>query len=560
MTGVEKITASDEYFDLGKNVSMPIRTRSEDSQVWFDRGLAWAYGFNHEEAVKCFQQVVAHDPEAAMGYWGIAYALGPNYNKSWWAFDPKELKANVERGKRAIEEGKKAAREPLEKRLIEAIERRFQENDFKASNDAYGEAMRKIYQEFNGEKDLNLISLTADAVMNTAVRKLFESGSGKPILSSPVFEIKDILERGMKEPGAMKHPGVLHFYIHLMEMSETPEAALVASDNLRQLVPDSGHIHHMPSHIYVLVGEYRRSVDTNINSTLVDDKFFHKVGGKNFYSFYRLHDYHSLIYAAMLAGLSKTALESCDRMESTITEDLLRLDSPPMANWMEFFLAVRVHVLIRFGMWEKLKELPIPEDKDLYCVTVAMTYYGKAIAHAATGQVTQAETEKTNFLQAADRVPPTRLDFPNRIVDVLKVARAMLDGEIEYRKGNYTQAFESLRLAVHHDDNLHYTEPWGWMLPTRHSLAALLLEQNHVEEAATLYAEDLGLQPGITRAHQHPNNVWALHGYHECMVRLGRTAEANIIEKQLRVAQAAAEFPIDSSCLCRLETKSCCKN
>src|SRR5699024_1843252 len=132
------------------------------------------------------------------------------------------------------------------------------------------------------------------------------------------------------------------------------------------------------------------------------------------------------------------------------------------------------------------------------------------------------------FRDAARRVPPSRLDFPNRIVDVLKVAHAMLDGEIEYRRGNYDVAFRSMREAITHEDALQYTEPWGWMLPARHPYGALSLEQGLVEQAATAYAEDLGLLENLTRAHQHPKNVWALHGYHECLLRLGRTAEAVI--------------------------------
>lgn len=250
------------------------------------------------------------------------------------------------------------------------------------------------------------------------------------------------------------------------------------------------------------------------------------------------------------------ALESVDRMEATITREMLTVESPPMADWLEFFVAVRVHVLIRFGMWNDLKKLAIPEDKELYCVTTVMTHYGKGIAYAATRDLESADAQRELFREAAKRVPPSRLDFPNRIVDVLKVAAAMLDGEIEYRRQNYDAAFGHIREAIRHEDALHYTETWGWMLPARHPYGALPLERGLVEQAATAYAEDLGLLEGITRAHQHPRNVWALHGYHECLVRLGRTAEAVIIRKQLTVAEA--DVSIASSCFCRLGTEDAC--
>lgn len=253
-------------------------------------------------------------------------------------------------------------------------------------------------------------------------------------------------------------------------------------------------------------------------------------------------------------------------MEASITDELLRVESPPLADWMEFFAAVRVHVYIRFGMWEEIKEILLPEGQALYCVTTTMIHYGKGIAYAATGDLGKADKERDLYHAAAKTVPPTRKDFPNLITDILKVSDAMLDGEINYRRGDYDEAFQSLRRAVHADDALRYTEPWGWMVPTRHAYAALMLEQGHVEEAAHAYAEDLGLDKSLTRAHQHPNNVWALHGYHECLTRLGRDPEARIIKQALGLALEVADVPVKNSCFCRLGVlepkdldKSCCK-
>lgn len=452
---------------------------------------------------------------------------------------------------------------PIEQALIKALQSRFPVDhiniDFTESEKDYATAMRPVYDQF-GKDDLDVIALFADALMNSAPRKMFDAKTGRPIPSSPVFEARATLEHGLSLPEVKSHPGIPHLYIHLMEMSDEPAAALPASDILRYMLPDAGHMYHMPTHLDVLVGAYQRSIDCNTKATYADDKFFARDGGVNFYSYYRLHNYHSIIYAAMLAAQSKTALDAADRMEATISEDLLRVEVPPLANWMEFFLAVRVHILIRFGMWEDLKRLPIPEDKDLYCTTIVMRHYGHGIAYAATGEIEEAEKCRTLFRAAAKRVPPTRLDFPNRIVDILKVADAMLDGEIEYREGNFDTAFQRLRDAIDHDDALHYTEPWGWMLPTRHAYAALSLEQDHVEQAAKAYAEDLGFDHTITRMHQHPKNVWALHGYHECLTRLGKINDAKALEDELAAAQALADVPIKSSCFCRFGSPTAAKS
>jgi len=175
------------------------------------------------------------------------------------------------------------------------------------------------------------------------------------------------------------------------------------------------------------------------------------------------------------------------------------------------------------------------------------------VAHAATGHLAQARAERTSFAEVYDRIPESRYLFNNTSRDILAIAAEMLDGEIDYRAGQFEDAFAHLRRAVELDDSLPYDEPWGWMQPTRHALGALLLEQGHVEQATQLYAADLGLDPTLSRPCQHPGNVWSLHGYHECLTRLGRDAEAVIIGSQLELARARADVPIQASCACRLE-------
>lgn len=207
-------------------------------------------------------------------------------------------------------------------------------------------------------------------------------------------------------------------------------------------------------------------------------------------------------------------------------------------------------------MWDAIKKLQIPEDEDIYSVTIATAHYAKGIAWAATGDLEKADEERELYHKALKRVPKSRLDFPNRVVDELKVATAMLDGEIEYRRGNFDRAFKHLRLAIEADDTLVYSEPWGWMIPTRQSFGALALEQGHVEDALAAYAEDLGLVDSLASAHQHPKNIWSLQGYYQCLQRLGRNAEARIIQQELTVAKAAADISVDTSCFCAFQASA----
>jgi tetratricopeptide (TPR) repeat protein len=176
------------------------------------------------------------------------------------------------------------------------------------------------------------------------------------------------------------------------------------------------------------------------------------------------------------------------------------------------------------------------------------------MACAALGRVEEALEHRRRFSEAIPNVKPTRTLFNNKCIDILGVARLLLDGEVEYRMGNYEVAFGHLRKANETYDSLPFDEPWGWMQPTRHALGALLLEQGQVEDALAVYKADLGMDETLPRTHRHPNNVWALHGYHECLVRLGRTADAQAIAPKLTAALEYADVPIRASCYCRLNT------
>jgi tetratricopeptide (TPR) repeat protein len=490
-----------------------------------------------------------------MAYWGLGYALGPNYNKPWESFDESDAASTTKRTHEALlrAQDTSGSASPVEQGLINALHQRYPRDspteDWSVWNQDYADAMRSVYQAF--PTDCDVAALYADALMNITPWQLWDLNTGSPAPGAHTMEAKSVLESAMKRPGGDTHPGLLHLYIHLMEMSSSPETALPAADRLRGLVPDAGHLEHMPTHIDILCGDYRRAIASNSDAIRADQKFVSRAGPMNFYTLYRVHDLHFRIYAAMFAGQSKVALDTVADLEAAIPEGLLRVESPPMADWLEGFLSMRVHVLIRFGRWEELLQLPFPDDPELYCVTAAMITYGRGVAYAATGRLSAAQAQLRRLNTLRERVGPSRTVFNIPCLDILAIAREMLSGELQYRRGHFEDAFKRLRLSIRLDDGLPYDEPWGWMQPTRHAYGALLLEQGHVEEAAAVYRADLGFDSTLPRARQHPNNVWSLHGYHECLVKLGRNAEAQIVLPQLRIATAVADVPVESSCFCR---------
>ena len=557
------------YYDLG-SFTWPVTARSPEAQLWFDRGMAWCYGFNHDEAIACFERALEHDPGCAMAHWGIAYAIGPNYNNPWEDFDEDDLSQSIDLALASLAAADGAAAagvSDVEQALIGALAQRFpasadgpsdpdtwDSEAFAAWNDAYADAMRAVHHT-HGD-DLDVCALFAEAVMNRTPWALWDLVTGEPATGAGTVEAVEVLEAAFADldtKGANQHPGLLHMYIHLMEMSPHPERALKAGDTLVDLIPDAGHLVHMPTHIDVLCGHYQAVVARNHAAVVADRRYLAQAGPANFYTLYRCHNYHFKAYGAMFLGQYGPAAEAAAEMIETLPAGLLGPDDTPLADWLEGFVPVDQHVLIRFGKWQEILDQPLPEDPELYCVTTAMMRYARAVAYASTQRVDEAVQEREAFLAARDRVPESRMLFNNTCLDILAVAEAMMTGEVEYRKGNFDAAFEHLNRAVELDDNLPYDEPWGWMQPTRHALGALLMEQGRLDEAEAAYRADLGLDGQLRRACWHPDNVWSLHGLHECLTRRGETVEANHIKQRLDLAVARADVPIESSCYCRLE-------
>ena len=553
---------SDNYdFDLGSH-TRTISTGSPEAQVWFDRALNWSYAFSREEAHRCFERVVEHDPDCAMGYWGLAYSLGPYYNGPWDRMPPPQRESVNEKTYGFISDALdrvESASAP-ERALIEAYALRCQQpaNDdlevFAQWDDDYAGAMVKVGAEFSDDDDI--VALTVDALMCRTPWRLWDLENRVPAEGASTAQALELLEMALERAGVEgrpPHPGLLHFKIHLMEMSPTPEAGLAEADVLRRLIPDAAHLIHMPSHLYVLCGLFEDSLDSNVEAVVADEKYMAANPEVGIYSIYMLHNLHFQMYSAMFLGRYEAALRAGDEIWKTVTPDVLRHDNQFLVNYLEAFYGMKVHVYIRFGKWQEIIDEPMPAEPELFCVTTALWRYAKGVAYAASGDVDRAAEQQRLFAEAFDQVPEERKVFNNESRDMLRVGEAMLEGELEYRRGNFDDAFEHLRRCVELYDQLNYSEPWVWMQPPRHALGALLLEQGQVEEAAAVYRADLGLDDTLVRPSQHPGNIWALHGYHECCVALGRDEEAADIAAQLATARASSDIDVSSSCFCRVK-------
>ncbi|WP_321309270.1 hypothetical protein [Marinifilum fragile] len=518
----------DSYYDLG-DFHYKVSTKSNQAQIWFDRGLALCHAFNHEEAVRCFESAFQEDPAMPMALWGIAYAWGPNINNL--EIEAHQIAQAAHCLHLANLHAKNAS--PIEKDLIATLALRYATpvpDDRYPLNKAYADAMRELHKKY--PEDVLVTALFAESLMNLRPWNHWIP-DGTPAEETP--EIVAVLEEGLKQ--SPSNPALCHFYIHVMEASPTPEKALPAANALRDAMPGAGHLVHMPSHIDVLVGNYDAANKANLRAIAADKEFLKKEGAYNFYTLYRLHNYHFLVYGAMFDGQSELALKTAREIPKQVPEDFLK----EWADFLDAFMPIPLHVLVRFGRWDEILEEPEPAE--YLPVSHSIWHYARALAFATKGMVKQAEKEQAAYQQALAKVPKTSILFNNTSRDILGVANKMMAGEIAYRKGDYEFSFEQLRQAVQLDDALNYDEPWGWMQPARHALGALLMEQERFEEAESVYRNDLK---------RHPKNLWALHGLTESLEKQGKEEEAKKYHSQFEIASARADVKVDRSCYCRI--------
>jgi tetratricopeptide (TPR) repeat protein len=295
----------------------------------------------------------------------------------------------------------------------------------------------------------------------------------------------------------------------------------------------------MPSHIDIRVGHYREAMDANRRAVEADLAYLDDGGIGGFYTIYRAHNYHFLTWAAMFAGQRETAMTAAREMNEQLPLEMVL----EYADWLDAFVAVPVHVMVRFGMWNELLEEPAPPAE--LPLSTSYWHYGRTVALAALGRTDEGTTELAALKAAAEKVPESVLVGNNTGQTVLEIGVPFAEAELEYRLGNVDRAFELLRIAVERDDALKYDEPWGWMEPVRHALGALLVEQGRLEEAESVYRADL---------ERHPENGWALHGLAEVLKKTGREKEAAEADARFRKAWELADVPIKASCYCRTKT------
>lgn len=517
------------YKGLGEH-TRPVATSNPEAQKFFDQGLNFMYGFNHDEAVRAFRRAAELDPDCAMAHWGISLSVGKNYN---YPFFPLE-KAKAAWKELELARAKAKAESEANRALIEALAARYADplpKETRPLEEAYAKAMKAVWEKF--PKDADIGALYAESLMNLRPWDLWTI-DGQPQAETPAI-LKALQAVVEIDP---KHPLANHLYIHACEASPHPEKADAAADRLRNLQPALGHMVHMPSHIDVRRGRWQAAIEANERAIIADRNYAKTVPEQGFYRMYMAHNHHMLAFAAMNQGESKRALTAVRDMLADVPKDWVAL--PENAAIADGFVAAPLEVMKRFGQWDEILKEPAPPE--IFPVARAMRHHIRAIAYAAKGETAKAREEQKAFREAAQK-PPKDATFSNsKVADLFALGDDMLEGEILVREGKIEAGIKALRAAVAKEDKLRYSEPPAWVVPVRHALGAFLLKNGQATEAEAVYREDL---------RRWPDNGWSLFGLAASLETQGKKTEAAAVRAKFDEIWKHADVKIPSSCYCQ---------
>jgi tetratricopeptide (TPR) repeat protein len=488
----------------------PVSTKNPQAQQFFDQGLRFIYAFNHDEAGRSFQHAAELDPKLAMAYWGVAEAVGPNYNDP---ADPDRYQHAHSAVQQAVDLSEQAS--PSDRAYIQALAKRFPadpKSNLKKAAEDYRDAMRQVVSEF--PDDLDAATLFAEAGMNLHPWGLWHT-DGTP--EAGTDEIVATLESVMKRDP--NHLGAVHYYIHAVEASPTPERALAGANRLASLAPGAGHIVHMPAHVYIRTGDYEAAVKTNMDAATIDRAYIKSTGAQGIYPMmYYSHNLHFIAMCAAMNGNYGESRKNADLLVENVGPHVKAM--PPLEGFMTIPMAVE----IRFHHWNEILKMPQP-DSSMKTATV-FWHFGRGMALASTGKLNEAEAEYKIVSDAEAATPPDvifQMPINNKAKDIMKIAKDVLGAKMAVAKKDHGGAVVMLREAVEIQDTLKYGEPPDWFFPVRESLGAVMLMNGDAAGAEKVFRDDL------ERNLRNPRSLWGLH---QALLEQKRGYDAGFVQKQ----------------------------
>jgi tetratricopeptide (TPR) repeat protein len=505
-------------FDNLGSLHHPITTSSDRAQQYFDQGLRLVYAFNHEEAIRSFDAAAQEDPQAAMAYWGMALALGPNINSAMEKQNERRATDMVQKARHLADRAT-----PGEQAYIEALVTRYvgrKGTRRKGFDEAYAKAMRLVAQRFPEDADAS--TLFAEALMDLRPWDLWKTdGRPQPGTEEIVATLESVLAQNPD------HPGACHYYLHAVEASSQPERALPCAERLPGLMPGAGHLVHMPAHIYIRLGKYHEAVERNQQAAYVDQQYLNSRNqGGEYADGYYTHNLHFLWASLAMEGRNVEAMKAARDLTATITMAEASKD-----RWKERYLPTPIFSMIRFGRWEELLREP-PPPKGLRLME-GMWRMGRGLALVATGRLSGAEGEHVALAGLTKQIRRNRTMEEKNERALLKIAERILAAELTARRQHYDDAIRLLEEAIKMEEALPFSEPPLWPLSVRHHLGAVLLLADRASEAEAVYRADLL---------HYPDNGWALIGLIQSLRAQRKDDQAAEAEDRFKKAWAHADF------------------
>lgn len=505
--------------------SVAVTTQSKHAQMFFNQGIIMANNFNHAEAERSFKEAVRQDTTFAMGYWGIAYVLGPNFNSVDNMGTVNEIRKAVTK---AVSLGEHVS--PWEKAVIEAIQIKFPMDTTLTDEEGFANSMKQAYIRFPDNSFV--ATLYAEAVMNLHPWDFYTGKAGEPRPWTP--EIVTLLEKVISiDP---ENPLANHLYLHAMEASPDVSKALTSAERLKTLVPSAGHLVHMPSHIYINTGDYHEGSLANEAAVIADSIYIAECKSQGYYpQMYYPHNYHFLAATAAFEGRGARSIEAAYKTASLVDKKYYH---EPGYEMVQHYLTIPNHILVKFGQWEKILTLPKPTDDLIY--PTAIWHYARGMAYVNLDDKEQARKElnKLNELSQAPSIAEQLNWGINKVTEVCKISSKVLEAELYIKDGKYNEAIPLLTEAIKIEDGLNYTEPPDWFFSVRHLLGNVLLTIKDYGQAEKIYREDLIYWP---------KNGFALNGLFESLNGQGKPKEAEEVKKQFNEAWKYADTDLKAS-------------
>jgi tetratricopeptide (TPR) repeat protein len=511
------------------NLNFPITTDKQLVQKYFNQGLVLAYGFNHAEAARSFYYASKLDPNCAMAYWGYAYVLGPNYNAGM-------ENDNYQRAYSAIQKALKIGNDETteqERDLILALSKRYVKNPIEDRHHLdidYSNAMENVFKKYPNNADIGV--LYVESLMNLHPWDLFDK-SGKPNDWTPniISTLESIIE---KNPN---HCGANHFYIHAVESSDKPEKGLESAKRFDEgLVPNAGHLVHMPSHIYIRTGDYHKGTLANINAIKVDSAYVSSCHAQGAYPLaYFPHNQHFMAATATLEGNSKWALYAADEVAKNSSVMLMK---EPGWGTIQHYYTIPYYVYVKFGKWDEILRMKnnVP---DLGYPT-AIWHYARGMAFLGKKNIEDAKKELKllKIISSNNELKDVTIWDINSVYELVQIAEKVLNAEIKSSEGNFSKSIVLLKEAISIEDNLNYNEPPDWFFSVRHNLGAIQLQSGLNEEAIKTYLDDLI---------RLPKNGWALKGLENAYFNLNDMSNLKESKQKFIKAWENSDITLSSS-------------